>query len=155
MRGPGMPSALLLESIRQDHESVLGALRRWTDMQSGDERARARDEIVRLMRSHVRLENDVIYAALGRIGSAAPLLGRMARQHERLDHVAAMLEALAPENAALDAGIDLLTRLFNAHAEEEAQTVWPKLERHLRPDLDSLAIEYEDARQRERGAYGV
>jgi Hemerythrin HHE cation binding domain len=151
-----MTKHLLFDQIRHDHRDIAALCGDLEAASSHDDREERRDALVAAVRAHLAATETVVYSALDRVPAAAPSVDRLASQHKGM---LAAAEALAHAPLADDAYVGPLRRLralITAHFDESDHTLFTLAEQHLEPaTLEMLAVEFEDARQRERGSYGV
>jgi hypothetical protein len=145
--------SVAFEFLHREHEDVdrlLGELQaRQGDLE------RARRLLDEALQRHMNVEEAVFYPALGRLEMLGSFVDRMLEQHAV---IRAALDAL--HRAALDApgfadAVRRLNELVDSHVQEEEGRAFAYAEEYLAGELEALAVEMEDRREYERGAYGV
>jgi hypothetical protein len=151
-----MATRLLFDQIRDQHR-INGAL--CGDLEAAgttDDREERRAILVEAVRGHLSAEEAVFYNALGRVPAAADSVERMLSQHLKIRDASDELARLPLSSTAIDPKIERLRALLDVHADDSENLLFPLADRHLdAATLDMLAVELEDAWQRERGSYGV
>lgn len=150
-----MTTALLIRILRQDHEEIDKLFATLIAATTRVDRDRLRERVVDEMCKLFAAEESVVYSALKRAGTAPQMVERMLEQHTHLRQALETMNGQAPEAQAFENTAKSVRRLFNEHSAEVEQLVFPQAQNDLAPQLDSLAVEMEHARQREHGAYGV
>jgi hemerythrin superfamily protein len=129
------------ELLRDDHLRLRDLLARGAAAEGAERVSLARTMAAEL-RTHVRLEEDVLYPALLRLRQdpARSAVRAALAQHQALDGLLAELEALESDDARFGDRLAAIRHAFEAHAGHEEGAVFPEAEAHLAPPrLQKLA----------------
>jgi hemerythrin-like domain-containing protein len=107
------------------------------------------------LRRHMNVEEAVFYPALARIEMLASFVEHMREQHQVIRDALEALDQVAPGDPHFEAAARRLNEALDAHVQEEESRGFAYAAEHLAGELDALAVEMEDRRECERGAYGV
>jgi hemerythrin-like domain-containing protein len=150
---PPAGRSIAFELVHREHEEadrLLGELRSGT----GD-LERARRVLAEALEHHMRMEEAVFYPALNRIAMLGSFVERMRTQHQVIREAARALQDAQTGTPAFADAVQRLGAAFDRHVEEEESRGFAYAEQHLAGELEALAVEMEDRREGERGAYGV
>jgi hemerythrin-like domain-containing protein len=150
--GPQRELPLALAILQREHEEIVEAFERLENACSASERESARSLLAAAVERHLALEESVFYPTL----DSAEGLGAMRRRGEA-EH-AELRDAMASvgeEGATSNGAVRLARLVFERHRRGEEDEVFPLVQRRLADGLQALAVELEQQREAEKGAYGV
>ena len=139
--------------LHREHEEVDRLLGELVGGQ-GDP-ARARRMLDEALRRHMSVEETVFYPALGRLEMLASFVDRLRAQHRVIREALDALGAVEPGDGRFAAAVRRLNEAFDTHVQEVESRAFAYAAEHLAGELEALAVEMEDRRECERGAYGV
>lgn len=149
-QGRELPLALAV--LAREHDEIEQAFERMERARDNSERSSARTALTEAVERHLALEESVFYPALERAEGLAPLRRRGEAEHAELR---AALATLGDDSAADEGALRLARLVFDRHRRGEEDEVFPLAERLLGDALVALAVELEQQREAEKGAYGV
>jgi hemerythrin len=146
---------IVFEIIRGDHAEIRELLAEATRTTGADERKIVREALCSKIEAHLKTEERVLFPPLRKFDALDSFMDQMAMHHRLIrDAMAASVDAHLRDEAFAQA-LEHLRIQFSQHFDEEERRLFGYMTQHLRGELDSLAIEMEHARNRERGAFGV
>lgn len=148
---PGRDLPLALAILEREHADIDQAFERLENAGSAAERESARTSLAAAVERHLALEEAVFYPALDRAEGLASMRRRGEGEHAELREAMASLGDESADNG----GVRLARRVFERHRRGEEDEVFPLVQRSLADGLPALALELEQQREAERGAYGV
>jgi hemerythrin-like domain-containing protein len=148
-QGRELPLALAI--LKREHEEIDRAFERLERAVAAAERESARTRLAEAVERHLALEEAVFYPALDREPGLAPMRRRGEAEHEELR---AAMAQLGDESGNTGA-VRLARLVFERHRRGEEDEVFPLVQRRLGEGLPALAVELEQQREAEKGAFGV
>jgi hypothetical protein len=149
-QGRELPLALAI--LIREHEEIDRAFDRLEHAGSAAERERARTQLTEAVERHLTLEEAVFYPALDREASLSPMRRRGEAEHAELRDA---MTQVGVESAGNNGAVRLARLVFERHRRGEEEEVFPLVQRRLVDALPALAVELEQQREAEKGAYGV
>ena len=134
--------------LEADHRMVEGLFSQ-IESAKGQERAALVDELATALRSHMELEESVVYPKI------EPVVGEEDIQEGKTEHELAKkalqdLVSLAPDEPGVGAALDALKAGIEHHVHDEEDEVFPKVRREGREVIESMADAFL-AKRRELG----
>ena len=148
MSAGGDPDPLALAVLTEELESVAARFRDVRQSRDIGARRAGVDDLFSSIDRYLRLESEVFFPALERLGYD-PAAAR--RRHDEL-------RALLLLTCAASADVQNLTtleRAFEAYRSAEIRHTFPEAAPRLGQEAEGLAYELDEARHRMRGSYGV
>lgn len=142
---------LALALLQREHDEIERAFER-VENASGPQREHARALLLEAIDRHLALEEAVFYPALERTEGLAPMRRRSEQEH---DELRAALAPLREDGKAEADALHSARLVFHRHRRGEEEEVFPLVQRKLGELLPELALELEQQREAEKGAYGV
>jgi hemerythrin-like domain-containing protein len=150
--GPQRELPLALAILQREHEEIVQAFERLENACSADERQSARTLLTAAVEHHLALEEAVFYPTRDSAEGLGAMRRRGEAEHAELRDAMA---SLGEEGATSNGAVRLARLVFERHRRSEEDEVFPLVQRRLADRLETLAVELEQQREAEKGAYGV
>lgn len=147
----GRERPLALAILVREHDEIARAFE-CLEKAEGADRAQMRASLLEAVDRHLALEESVFYPALDRGEGLDTMRRRSEQEHDELRNA---LRSLRGDGDPDTGAIQLARLVFERHRRGEEEEVFPLVERTLDEALPELAIELEQQREAENGAYGV
>jgi hypothetical protein len=141
----------ILDLLRQDHQDILTGLSRLmrTTRASEEEKLEMFEQLRTQIELHARLEEELIYPALGGLSSRGRALAEDALDaHREIDSALAEIAELDPDDLEFADGLSDMQDALAEHVEEEETKLFAEAEARIEPArLESLAEEMRALRE--------
>jgi hemerythrin superfamily protein len=132
-------AASAIELLKQDHEYIKQAYRRFERMDRGDRAALGAlvTDVCAVLETHARLEEEVFFPAVRKALDDDDLMTEAEIQHEFAKTLIRRLRRMKPQEAAYVPTFTVLCEYFRHHAKQEEEEIFPKARRR-RVDMRAL-----------------
>lgn len=145
----------LTELLREQHLEAQGLIGRLRDAQSPDLRNVIRNELGKILRGHMQIEEEFLYSRLDDEAAIEDTIDDSFTEHEELKDALGELERCDPSGDDFDAMIDEVEDDVVAHFAEEEAELLPWLESAWSPrTLDDVGTMMEERYKEITGAQG-
>jgi iron-sulfur cluster repair protein YtfE (RIC family) len=119
--------------LKKQHRQVEKLFMQCEKAEEPRQRRRLMDEIAEALKLHTRIEEEIFYPAVRRMGTAKAeeMVDEAFEEHHVVDLVLAELPQVDPEDERFEAKLTVLSELVEHHVEEEEEEMFPMAEKKL------------------------
>jgi hemerythrin superfamily protein len=140
--------------LKSQHREVEGLFKRVLEAEDARTRRALLEDITRALTVHTKIEEDLFYPAVRRLGTEATerLIDEALEEHHVVDLVLEELPRVRPDDDRFHAKITVLSELVDHHVQEEERDMFRRAQELGRAQLAELGTRLEQATARHQAA---
>ena len=118
----------VIDMLTEDHKQVNAMFESYDEGADPERRDRLVHEIIQSLKTHARIEEDVLYPYIrAEVPGGSQLMDEAEQEHQEAKDAIARLSELSPDDAEFNEAFATLKSGVQHHVQEEERDVFPKL----------------------------